>query len=179
MIDPPLELRGQLPVEVSASNWSTHMSNHPNAFARRLLVGSLVLAWPLLAFAEPPAGPAPDGMGPGHCAMHDGPMGHMGPMDHMGPMGGMGPGGEHEWSVRPHFLHGLRLSEEQQDKVFAVLADQRRHASVETLEPEPAAPPANRAIAFTGPPLRLPPEARQLKRRIARALERKKAAPPA
>jgi protein CpxP len=50
--------------------------------------------------------------------MQDGPMGHMGGMHHMD---GMGPGGEHEWAVHPHFLHGLTLTEEQQDKVFAIL----------------------------------------------------------
>jgi periplasmic protein CpxP/Spy len=112
MIKRAWELRALRRVQLTATIWSTRMSIRPIATWPRLLVGSLALTWPLLAFAEPPAGPEPDGMGPGDSAMHGG---------MMGPMGGMMHGEGHAWGMQPHFLHGLKLSEEQQDKVFAIL----------------------------------------------------------
>jgi protein CpxP len=91
--------------------------------SHRFLVGGAVLLWPLLAAAAAPPGPG-TGCGPD---FHGGPAG--GPPPHRsGPEGpgeppgppGM-PGGMPDELRPPPFLMGLTLSEEQQDKVFAIL----------------------------------------------------------
>jgi periplasmic protein CpxP/Spy len=81
----------------------------------RLLAGSIVLMWPLLGFAAPPPGADPDGDGPGAMGF-DGPSGPM-----RCPGCGHFAGGEHGWGLQPRFLMGLKLTEDQEDKVFAIL----------------------------------------------------------
>jgi Spy/CpxP family protein refolding chaperone len=86
----------------------------------RVIAGSAFLLVPLLALAAPPMmGGSPMGGGPadGGPEMHGFP----------GHPGGGGPGfrGHHggwrvPWELHPRFLFGLKLSEDQQDKVFAI-----------------------------------------------------------
>jgi periplasmic protein CpxP/Spy len=82
----------------------------------RMLIASFLAASPLVGFAAPHAGPG----GGGH-----GPPGAMGCDALREPMASPGfgpfPGGERAWEVPPPFLGGLTLTEEQQDKVFAIL----------------------------------------------------------
>jgi Spy/CpxP family protein refolding chaperone len=85
----------------------------PRAGARPVILATgLLLTFPLVSFAAPPAGPDGDhnvvcGPGPGF----------RGPPP--GPRPGFFPGGE--WGAPPPFLAGLKLTEEQQDKVFEIL----------------------------------------------------------
>jgi len=82
----------------------------------KLLAGCLALAVPLAAMAAPP----PDGNADGHGAACDremrGPQG--GPMD--GRMGGPPPG-MFAGDRPPPYLMELNLTEDQQDKVFAIM----------------------------------------------------------
>jgi periplasmic protein CpxP/Spy len=95
-----------------------------------VLATGFLLTSPLVGFAESPAGP--DGaQSSGQCGPGPGPMGP----HSMGPHGGFpgfpppggpgqgffpgGPGGD--WGHPPPFLAGLKLTEEQQDKVFEIL----------------------------------------------------------
>jgi len=82
----------------------------------RLLAASLFLIWPLAGFAAPSmdAGPGADGSGHG-CPMMMAPGSEHG--EHFGHFGREG----HGWGLHPRFLKGLKLTEEQQDKVFTVL----------------------------------------------------------
>ena len=95
------------------------MSVTPHIFRTRLIAAGAVLAWPLLlAAAQPAEGPN----GPGNCeaGFHGGPPRPPGP-----PGPPMGPGfgafdGDREFDRPAPFLMALRLSEDQQDKVFAI-----------------------------------------------------------
>jgi Spy/CpxP family protein refolding chaperone len=92
------------------------MNAYPTIHRYRLLTGSLLVIVPFLAFAGPPMGSAPgnDGSGERRLDGCSGPDGH-----------GFGDFGSHEhgwgWSPHPAFLEGLKLTEEQEDKVFAIL----------------------------------------------------------
>jgi periplasmic protein CpxP/Spy len=83
-------------------------------FRYRLLIGGAVMALPLLVGAAP--GPAEQNRGGCDAGFRGAPPPHgplgMGP----GPMG-MGPGEDRP----PPFLRDLKLSEDQQDKVFAIM----------------------------------------------------------
>jgi len=82
----------------------------------RMLVTSVVAASPLVGFATPPVDSADEAHGaPGAFGCHA----PRGPM--AGPGFGSFPGGEHPWDIPPPFLAGLTLTEDQQDKVFAIL----------------------------------------------------------
>jgi periplasmic protein CpxP/Spy len=89
----------------------------------RLLLGAAILALPLLVAAA-----APDAGRPGGCdaGFHGGPP-HppgpgMGPGMGMGPMGpGPGFGGDREANRAPPFMMGLKLSDDQQDKIFNIM----------------------------------------------------------
>jgi periplasmic protein CpxP/Spy len=84
------------------------------------LAAGLFLTSPLVSFAAPPAGADGD-----HNGVVCGPMGPHGDFPGFrgpppGPRpGGFFPGGE--WGAAPPFLAGLKLTEEQQDKVFEIL----------------------------------------------------------
>ncbi len=83
----------------------------------RLFAASLVLAWPLVGLADAPMDGGPGRDGPGHgCPMM---MAHG--HGHDGEHARHFARGGHEWGLHPRFLKGLKLSEEQQDKVFAIL----------------------------------------------------------
>ena len=87
------------------------MKIHRATVATRTLAASLLLAGSLSAFAAPPA----DGDPHFNCA---GPDSHFrGPPP--GPRFGAFPG--EGWGGPPPFLRGLHLTEEQQDKVFAIV----------------------------------------------------------
>ena len=92
------------------------MNVRPSTIRYRLLAASLVLAWPLVGFAAPPMDAGSGADGPGHgCPMM---MAHEhGRGEHFGHFAR----GGHEWGLHPRFLKGLKLTEEQQDKVFAIL----------------------------------------------------------
>ena len=82
----------------------------------KLLAGCLALAVPLAALAAPPPDGKTDGPGAA-CGMevrgpHGGPMG--------GPMGGPAPG-MFAGDRPPPYLMDLNLTEDQQDKVFAIM----------------------------------------------------------
>jgi protein CpxP len=88
-----------------------------NIFCNPRVIGSAILAWPLLAIAAPPAVSDPHSARP--CAAEfRGPPGPPGaPMEHGG-----GPwGGDQEGARPPRFLMGLALSDDQQDKIFAIV----------------------------------------------------------
>lgn len=81
-----------------------------------ILLAGLVLVSPLIGYAAPPADPGNDGgNAPGGSDFHA----------RREPMPGAGfgafPGSERGWDVPPSFLAGLILTDEQQDKVFAIL----------------------------------------------------------
>jgi protein CpxP len=99
------------------------MSFRPNSSRNKLLAGCLALGLPLAVVAAP----APDGKMGGHEGACDMEMRglHGGPME--GPLGGPPPGlfGEDR---PPPYLMQLNLTEDQQDKVFAIL-----HASAPAL----------------------------------------------
>jgi protein CpxP len=101
------------------------MSNKHSIFRPRLLLGSAILALPLWVGAA-----APDPARPGGCdsGLHGGPphppgqgmgpgMGPRGPGPGFGP--GFGPG--HDEDRPPPFLMGLKLSDDQQDKIFNIM----------------------------------------------------------
>jgi protein CpxP len=82
----------------------------------KILLFGVVLAIPLVSFAVPPAGTGDDGHGVPRgidCRARRGPI--------LGSGFGGFPGDERAWDVPPPYLAGLTLSEEQQDKVFAIL----------------------------------------------------------
>lgn len=92
------------------------MNNHSPMRRFRLLAGSLVGIVPFLAFAGPPMGSEPGSDGCGERAFD----------------GRFGPDGrefgdldlyEHGWGWSPHpaFVEALKLTDEQDDKVFAIL----------------------------------------------------------
>jgi periplasmic protein CpxP/Spy len=88
-----------------------------NIFRNPCIIGSAILAWPLLAIAAPPA--VSDPHSAGSCqTQFRGPPGPPG-----APMGpGGGPlDGDREGARPPRFLMGLILSDDQQDKVFAIV----------------------------------------------------------
>jgi Spy/CpxP family protein refolding chaperone len=92
------------------------MNAHSTIHRYRLLTGSLLAIVPFLAFAGPPMGSERGGDGSGERAL-DG---------RSGPDGrGFGDFDFHEhgwgWSPHPAFLEGLKLTDEQEDKVFAIL----------------------------------------------------------
>jgi len=84
----------------------------------RILAGTLALALPMLGFASPPMGP-PDGAGPAGADFH----GPMGPGDERG-FGRHERGGWHGHGGGfggERMLAGLKLSEDQEDKVFTIM----------------------------------------------------------
>ena len=84
-----------------------------------VLAASLFLTFPLVSFGAPPAGPDGDrAVTCGPMRSHDGMREFRGPP---GPMPGFFPGVERAWGAPPPFLAGLKLSDEQQDKVFEIL----------------------------------------------------------
>jgi Spy/CpxP family protein refolding chaperone len=91
------------------------MNARLNVRGCRLLAGGLSMIVPLLALAGSPAAPLPDGDGP--------PGGGDGHFRGRGPDFGDFDFHEHGWGWGPHpaFLEGLKLTEEQEDKVFAIL----------------------------------------------------------
>lgn len=88
-----------------------------------ILATGLFLTSPLVSFAAPPGGPDGDhhgvACGPGPMALHGDFPGFRGPPPGPGPRPDFFPGGE--WGAPPPFLAGLKLTEEQQDKVFEIL----------------------------------------------------------
>lgn len=88
------------------------MSSRSHTHGLIALAGTALLALPLLAAAAPPMGP-PDGPGaPGEGFRGPGGMSHE--------CAGHGGWGHHGFGGHGHWLAGLKLSEEQQDKVFAI-----------------------------------------------------------
>ena len=98
----------------------------PRALIRPcLLAAGFLLTYPLASFA------APEGDSNGPCSRSEphvfraplpgapGPGGEMGPR--MGPYMGLGPGPGTGFGTSPPFLAGLHLTDEQQDKVFAIV----------------------------------------------------------
>jgi len=93
------------------------MNLRPATIRYPFLAGILALMWPLLGFAAPPMGAGPDGDDP-HMMMGC----HMPPGGEHGHHFGRFAGGEHGgWDMHPRLLMGLKLSEEQEDKVFTIL----------------------------------------------------------
>ncbi len=80
-----------------------------------ILAAAALLACPLASFAAPPQGP--DGGHDGRCGPGDF-HGFRGPPP--GPEFGGFPGGGFGFGGPPPFLAGLKLTDEQQDKVFAI-----------------------------------------------------------
>lgn len=90
------------------------MNAHSTMPRYRLFIGSLLGIIPFLAFAGAPMGSEQSGDGFREGALDGGP----------GPDGReFGDFHEHGWSWSPHpaFLEGLKLTDEQEDKVFAIL----------------------------------------------------------
>jgi Spy/CpxP family protein refolding chaperone len=91
------------------------MKIHCATVATRTLAASLLLAGSLSAFAAPPA----DGDPHFNCAGPDSHFRGPPPGPPQGPRFGAFPG--EGWGGPPPFLRGLHLTEEQQDKVFAIV----------------------------------------------------------
>ena len=101
-------------------------SNTMKQNTKRLLAGAaLALALPLAAFAQPapPAGPGADGPRPEH-RWHGGPGGEHRGMDGRGGeehgMGRHGMHGRHHHGGMMRLLHGVKLTDAQRDKMFAI-----------------------------------------------------------
>jgi periplasmic protein CpxP/Spy len=83
-----------------------------------ILAAVVLLACPLASFATPP--PGPDGGHDGRCGPGDF-HGFRGPPPPPGAGFGGFPGGGFGFGGPPPFLAGLKLTDEQQDKVFAIV----------------------------------------------------------
>ena len=96
-----------------------------------VLAAVVLLACPLASFAAPP--PGPDGGHDGRCGPGDF-HGFRGPPPPGAGFGGF-PGGGFGFGGPPPFLAGLKLTYEQQDKVFSIV-----YAAAPAMRPPPAAP---------------------------------------
>jgi Spy/CpxP family protein refolding chaperone len=90
------------------------MNAGPTIHRYQLLAGSLLVIAPLLAFAGPPAGSVPNSDGPrdrgGDGRYEPDAPGHFGPHQQ-----------GWDWGPHPAFLDDLNLTEQQEDKAFAIL----------------------------------------------------------
>jgi periplasmic protein CpxP/Spy len=93
------------------------MTTRQSVNRSKLFVGAAVLAWPLLLCAAPGTSPGPNGAGPCEAGFHGG-----GPRPPGPPPGpGFGSFGDRDEARPPPFLRGLKLSEDQEDKVFGIV----------------------------------------------------------
>jgi periplasmic protein CpxP/Spy len=94
------------------------MSVNRRNYCNPLLLAGAVLALPLWVNAAPPQPPGADGPDACEAGFHGGPPRPPGPP--MGPGFGLF-GGDHEEDRPPPFLLDLKLTDAQQDKVFAIM----------------------------------------------------------